>query len=376
VVYVRDAGEAPLVLGALLSPNERFRFLEKLEEEYQEARRLHEKAREQRRLLTLEEARANRVLLDWGGETSAPAPAPRVRGLVKFDDYPVEKLFPYIDWEALFRAFELGRGGEKGRGAGAEEERRRLREDAGALLERIAAEKLFTLRGRAAFYPALSQEEDILLFAPEPPGGEIARFSFLRNQTKKIAGGKNPCLSDFILPREDRAAGKTPGGDWMGLFALSAGFGLEETAYKKGGDDYSALLLAVLADRLAEAFAEELHQRVRRELWAYAPGENIEPGKLLLGRYRGIRPAFGYPPCPDHRDKEQALKLLDPDGSLGIRLSETGMMIPAASLCGMYFAHPAAYYFSVGETGEDQLAAWAERKGIDREEARRRRGFL
>jgi 5-methyltetrahydrofolate--homocysteine methyltransferase len=384
VVYVPDAGQSPLALGALLSPNGRFRFLEKLEEDYEAARRLHAQTREKRELLPLEEARANRVTIDWGGESSGPAPAPRAEGLVKFDEYPVEKLFPYIDWTAFCNAFDLGRK----EGAGPEEERRRLREDAGALLQRIAEEKLLTLRGRAAVYPALSEGEDIVLFAPAPgeaeaAGEEIARFRFLRNQTKKIAGGRNPCLSDFILPRgslprEGRAAGEGPGIDWLGLFAVSAGFGLEEAAapYKRAGDDYSALLLAALADRLAEAFAEELHQRVRRELWAYAPDEAPDAQEPLRKRYRGIRPAFGYPPCPDHRDKEIALKLLDPGGSLGIRLSETGMMIPASSACGMYFAHPAAYYFAVGEAGEDQLAAWAVRKGIDLHEARRRTGVL
>ncbi|MDR1058511.1 MAG: methionine synthase, partial [Treponema sp.] len=219
VVYVRDAGQSPLVLGALLSPNERFRFLEKLEEEYEEARRLHARTQENRVILPLEEARANRVAIDWRAEGSGPAPAPKARGLVKFDDYPVEKLLPYIDWIALYSAFDLGRGPE------AEDERRRLRADAEALLWRIAAEKLLTLRGRAAFYPALSEGEDILLFAPDLSGRETARFSFLRNQTKKIAGGRNPCLSDFILPREAR--GENPGGDWMGFFAVSAGFGLD-----------------------------------------------------------------------------------------------------------------------------------------------------
>jgi 5-methyltetrahydrofolate--homocysteine methyltransferase len=389
VVYVPDAGQSPLVLGALLSPNERFGFLEKLEEEYEEARRLHAQIREKRVLLPLEEAQANRVIIDWTGEGSGPAPAPRARGLLKFDEYPAEKLFPYIEWAPFFKTFDLGRA----RGKEAEEERRRIREDAEALLERIAAEKLLTLRGRAAFYPALSEGEDIVLFDPEAAGGtgaagvEIARFSFLRNQTKKIAGGRNPCLSDFILPGGNFSRSglpgegpddKGPGRDWLGLFAVSAGFGLREAAapYKRAGDDYSALLLSALADRLAEAFAEELHQRVRRELWAYAPGENPDPREPARKRYRGIRPAFGYPPCPDHRDKGIALKLLDPDGSLGIRLSDTAMMIPAASLCGMYFAHPAAYYFSAGGPGEDQLAAWAQRKGIDPEEARRRAGTL
>jgi len=292
--------------------------------------------------------------------------------LVNLDDYTPERLVPYIDWSYFFYSWELGHGferiledPEKGEAA------RKLYDDALRMLDRIVSERLLTIRGVAGFFPAASEGDDVVLFDPERGGrNEIGRFSFLRNQERKRAGGPNPCLADFVAPS---SSGKD---DWIGLFAVTTGHGLAEAAAacRTAGDDYGALLLASLADRLAEAFAEELHRRVRRELWGYAPEEALAARELFEGRYRGIRPAFGYPACQDHADKRVAFDLLDAEARCGLSLTESAMMVPAASVCGMYFAHPASYYFGVGSVDEEQLEDWARRKGVSSDEARRRIG--
>ncbi len=190
-------------------------------------------------------------------------------------------------------------------------------------------------------------------------------FSTLRSQEKKQGGGANPALADFIAPEE---TGRT---DWIGAFAVSAGFGSAEleAEYREAGDDYSAILSKVLADRLAEAFAEELHRRVRTELWGYSAAESLSLEDLLAVKYRGIRPAFGYPACPDHSDKKLLFSILGAEEKIGLRLSESAMMIPAASVSGLYFAHPLSYYFGVGNLGRDQVEDYARRKGVTVEDA-------
>jgi 5-methyltetrahydrofolate--homocysteine methyltransferase len=227
--------------------------------------------------------------------------------------------------------------------------------DARKVLDRICAEKLLELRGVLGIFPACSQGDDVLVYGPV--SGQPARFAFLRNQAKKRAGGPNPCLADF-MPQDK---------GWLGLFALSAGFGLEAAAaaYRARHDDYGALLLGTLADSLAEAFAEEVHHRIRWEWWGY--GDE---------KYTGIRPAFGYPPCPDHQDKRIAFDVLDAQKRCGLTLTESAMIVPAASVCGMVFSSPGAYYFSAAPVGQDQIGDWAERKGIEAEDARGRLGRI
>jgi 5-methyltetrahydrofolate--homocysteine methyltransferase len=391
VVYVRDAGQSAPVVRSLLSPRRRPAFLEELESEYAGARQRHDSIGKRRTFLSLEEARANRPRIDWDDPASRD-PAPKTKGIVEFRDYPAEELFPWIDWEQFYAAWELpGASAEPGiRETVSGRAREKLSADAEWMLEKIAAEKILSLRAAAGFFPAFSENEDLVLYGPGGTDGpELGRFCFLRNQEKK--SGPNPCLADFIPPRPDTSAAASGGrteadaaasadapSGWLGLFALSAGFGLESAAaaYREQGDDYNALLLALLADRLAEAFSEKLHERVRRELWAYAPEENLTPPELFAGRYRGIRPAFGYAACPDHRDKETVFRLLEAEKRVGLRLSESAMIIPGASLCGMYFARPEIRYFGAGEIAGDQLAVWARRKGIAPEEARRRAGRI
>ena len=371
VVYVKDASRAAAVVRSLLSETEKARFLEQLEASYTEAISRHEKLQSKVELIPLEKARNNGIKTDWA---HIEIVEPRRKGLVSFQDFPLESLVPYIDWSYFFYGWDLGHGferilqdPEKGEAA------QKLYQDAQALLNRLVSEHILTAHGVAGFFPAYSQGDDILLFGPESSsvsGTPIGRFSFLRNQEKKLAGGFNPCLSDFIAPA---SSGRT---DWIGLFAVTAGHGLEAftTDCKARGDDYTALLAASLADRLAEAFAEKLHAMVRTELWGYVAEENLGKKELFEGKYRGIRPAFGYPACPDHHDKRIACKILEAEKRCGIKLTESSMMQPAASVCGMYFAHPASYYFGVGSVGEDQLADWAVRKGITAEQAKSRIG--
>ncbi|AEJ20926.1 methionine synthase [Gracilinema caldarium] len=377
VVYVKDASRAAAVVRALLSNTEKARFLEELETKYAEAITRHETIQDRIELIPIEKARSNKLPTDW---SHMEIVEPRQKGLVTFHDFPLESLVPYIDWSYFFYGWDLGHGferiledPEKGEAA------RKLYDDAQVLLDRLVSEHILTAHGVAGFFSAQSLGDDILLFSADPSGADlngfgtpIARFSFLRNQEKKLAGGFNPCLSDFIAPE---SSGRT---DWIGLFAVTAGHGLETFVAdcKARGDDYTALLAASLADRLAEAFAEKLHALVRTELWGYVAEENLNAKELFEGKYRGIRPAFGYPACPDHHDKRIACKVLEAEQRCGIKLTESSMMQPAASVCGMYFAHPASYYFGVGRVGEDQLEDWARRKGISIEDARDRIGRL
>jgi 5-methyltetrahydrofolate--homocysteine methyltransferase len=388
VVYVPDASRSAEAIRSLLSAAEAPRFLESLERSYREAAARHESIQNTLSLIPLEEARKNRAGFSrrdrQPAEAYRGAPEPRVKTPPELEDYPLRRVIPHIDWTGFLRAWDLVKPGDVGESREKEAARDKLLEDARGLLDRVIEGETLKLRGLVGFFPALSAGDDLILYDPARPGdAEIARFSFLRNQEKKRAGGPNPCLADFILPREglpweglprEGPAGQPPpdrAADWVGLFVLSAGFGLEEAAaaYRARGDDYGALLLGTLANALTEAFSEELHQRVRREFWAYAPEEP-------QGKCRGIRPAFGYPACPDHEDKRIVLDLLQGRERRGFALTESAMLIPAASVCGLYFAHPGAYYFGTGPIGEDQLRDWAARKGISPGEARRRIGRI
>jgi 5-methyltetrahydrofolate--homocysteine methyltransferase len=368
VVYVPDASRSAAVVRSLLSETARPRFLEELEGRYREAAAHHQAIQDRRELLPLEEARKNRLPPETG-----VIPEPRARGIMEFQDYPLERIIPALDWKGFLRAWDMSpwKEGFSGKAPEREQEEARLLEEARAVLEQVRARGLLKLRGALGFFPASSRGDDLILYAPPEgggPGPERARFSFLRSQEKKRAGGPNPCLADFIPPE--------PGRGWIGLFALSAGFGLKEAEAEARSrhDDYGALILAALANSLAEAFTEDLHLRVRRELWGYAPEERLSGEEIARGAYQGIRPAFGYPACPDHQDKGIAFDLLGVREKCGMELTPTGMIVPAASVCGMFFSSPRAHYFGLGALGEDQMADWADRKGVSVEEARRRIG--
>ncbi|MDR0315719.1 MAG: methionine synthase [Treponema sp.] len=333
VVYVSDAGKASETVRALLSASDSPCFLQDLAGLYREAVQQHEAIQSRLELLPLETARANRPPLGSYKPTK-----PKTSSLIELNDYPLEKVIPYIDWNAFLHRWETP-------------DTEKIQHDAQALLEKVKAEGSLKLRGVVGIFPAAAEGDDVVI------GGR--RFCFLRSQAKKPARVFNPCLADFLVP-----AGADSSADWLGLFALSAGFGLPEAAseYQRNNDEYGALLLASLANALTEAFVEEVHLRIRREWWGYAPEENLSVDEILKGKYAGIRPAFGYPACPDHEDKRIAFDLLEANKRCGLELTETAMIIPAASVCGMFMANPAAYYFGVGATGEDQRADWSARK--------------
>jgi len=343
VVYVPNAGKAAGTVHALLSVEERPRFLQDLEQNYRDAARRHETIQSRIEIIPLESARANKGPAALPATVTSP-PAPKTTGIIDLNDYPLDRVIPYIDWNAFLVPVTIS--------------------DAHALLERVRTEGLLKLRGVAGIFPAAADGDDVVI-------GGSRRFCFLRSQNKKPAGRFNSCLADFITPADGGRASGNPV-DWVGLYALSAGFGMENAGFD---DHYDMLLLASLANALAEAFVEEIHLRIRREWWGYAPDESLSTEEILKGGYTGIRPAFGYPSCPDHEDKRIAFDLLEAEKRYGLKLTDTAMIIPTASVCGMFFANPAAYYFGIGTIGEDQLADWAERKNISVEEARRRIGY-
>jgi 5-methyltetrahydrofolate--homocysteine methyltransferase len=328
VVYSSDASQAATSARSLLSDTERPVFLETLKKSYREAAETEKNRR--KKIISLEEARKNRFF------SPAVVPEPNQKGIRVFTDYSLEQIIPYINWNAFLSSWDMlkSRNGEK----------ETLLQDAEILLRCIAEEKLLTLKAVVGFFPVKVENEDVIVLDQER---SAARFHFPRNRDLQKAGVSNPCLSDFIV-----IDGKNEtGGGSLGFFALSAGFGVQEAqaAFAARHDEYNRLLVASLANTLAEAFAGELHRRVRTELWGYAPDENLTPGEAIAGKYRGIRPAFGYPVTPNHADKRLVFDLLHVEENTGITLTGSFMMIPEASVCGMYIAHPEAYYFSAGE---------------------------
>jgi 5-methyltetrahydrofolate--homocysteine methyltransferase len=323
VVYVPNAGKSAETVRALLSDSQRQRFLQGLEKSYNDAARRHEEIQSRLEIIPLEAARANRV----PQAVYKPA-APKTAGIISLNDYPLDRVIPYIDWQSFLHGWDAQKSSDAAPDG--------ILDDAKILLEQVKTRGLLQLRGVAGIFPASAENEDVKI-------GDRHTFRFPRSQHKKPAGVFNPCLADFIAPAQN---GKSV--DWLGLFALSAGFGLDAATeqYRRNGDDYNAILLASLANALAEAFTEELHLRVRRELWGYAPDESLSIDEILKGKYTGIRPAFGYPSCPSHEDKRLAFELLEAEKRCGLKLTDTAMIIPAASVCGMFFASPAAYYFS------------------------------
>ncbi|MDR2182457.1 MAG: methionine synthase [Treponema sp.] len=364
VVYVSDAGKSPAVLRSLLSAAARETFLTALAAAYEKALAVHREIEDRRSFLSLEEARANRPPVDWAAANIAA----RESTVIQYDDYPLDQVAPLLDWNEFCAAWELKK-------PDAASEREKLIDDASAMLAKIVSGKLLTLKAVTGFFPALSENEDVIVLdgRGDQNGAAVlperARFCFLRNQQSRPAADQrhkntaksaayNLCLADFILPRSLSGAAGAPRNDWLGLFAVSAGFGLDAAAapYRKAGDDYGALLAASLSDHLAEAFAEKLHRE--------------------MSGGSGIRPAFGYAACPDHEDKRLCFSLLEAERRIGLTLTDSAMIRPAASICGMYFTHPDARYFAAGKIDAGQLADWARRKGITLDEARRRTGSL
>jgi 5-methyltetrahydrofolate--homocysteine methyltransferase len=319
--------------------------------------------RAEKPLLPYAKARANRLQVDWDSHEIA---SPWFVGRRYLDDVPLAEIAKYIDWTFFFSAWEL-----KGRypailkhpdyGAAA----RDLFEHAQGLLKRIIDEKLLTARGVYGFWPANTDGDDIVLFTDDSRRSELLRFPMLRQQEIIADGRPNRSLADFIAPRESGVP------DYIGLFALTAGLGADELVrrFEADHDDYNAIMVKALADRLAEAFAEYLHAQARKD-WGYGEGERLSNEELIAEKYRGIRPAYGYPACPDHSEKFKLFQLLDA-GRQGITLTEHAAMLPAASVSGLYFSHPEAKYFNVGRIDRDQLESYARRKHMTVEDVER-----
>ncbi|ARS29277.1 methionine synthase [Sphingomonas sp. KC8] len=355
VVHVLDASRAVGVASTLMSDTQRDAFVEKTAADY-EAVRIARANKGHSELATLAEARANAFVADM----SQKAPAPKQPGTHVFPDWSLADLRDYIDWTPFFRAWELaGNYPAILDDAVVGESARNLFADAQAMLDTIIAEKWLTAKGVAALWPCRREGDDVVI---ETDNGDV-RMPFLRQQIKKREGRANMCLADFI----------DPAGDWIGGFAVTAGHGIEEhlARFKADHDDYRDILLKALADRLAEAFAERLHQHVRTELWGYAEGEQLTNDALIREQYRGIRPAPGYPACPDHSEKPILFDLLQASDRTGITLTESFAMWPTAAVSGFYFGHPDSEYFGVARIGRDQLEEYAERRGADLETAER-----
>jgi 5-methyltetrahydrofolate--homocysteine methyltransferase len=358
VVHVLDASRSVPVVGSLLSADRREALLRDVRGEYEELRDRHAGRVARSRLLTVEDARRAAPRLDW--DRYRP-PAPRAPGVHAFRNYPLEELARYIDWTPFFKAWELpGRYPELLDDAEIGREARALLADARRLLERIVRERLVTAHAVVGLFPANAVGDDIEAYTDERRREVLAVLHHLRQQTAKPPGRPNFCLADYVAPRESGVA------DWVGAFAVTAGAGVDAlcAAFERDHDDYSSILAKALADRLAEAFAERMHERVRRELWGYAADESLTNDDLIRERYRGIRPAPGYPACPDHTEKRTLFTLLDVPARTGITLTENYAMLPAASVSGWYLAHPEAAYFGVGRIGRDQVESYAARKGM------------
>ncbi|MDZ3824101.1 MAG: methionine synthase [Pseudoxanthomonas sp.] len=361
-VWVKDASRAVGVAQSLVSPGQREDFVQALRADYAQVRASHGDRGPGKQLIDWDEARRRRPQVDWSGYRP---PVPRQAGLTRFDDIPLAELVPCIDWTPFFQTWELsGRYPAILDDAVVGEQARALYADARAMLDRMVGEKWLQARAVVGIWPAQSHGEDVAI---DTGDGRTRRLHFLRQQADKPAERGNLCLADWVAP----AGSGTE--DWIGAFAVTAGLGIEPhvARFEAEHDDYSAILLKALADRLAEAAAEWLHLRVRRELWGYAPDEALDNEALVAEKYRGIRPAPGYPACPDHTEKRTLFELLDATDAAGIELTENFAMYPAAAVSGYYFSHPDSRYFVVGRLGRDQVAAYAGRKGISLAEAER-----
>ncbi len=364
VLWVKDASRSVPVAAALLSDQQRPKLLADTEADYASLRQRHA-GKGERALLTLEQARANRTPIDWSGYRP---PVPNRLGVTSFDDYDLAELRPLIDWQPFFNAWEMkGKFPDILNNPASGEAARKLYDDAQQMLDRLTREKWLTAKGVFGLFAANAVGDDIEVYADEARTERVATLVNLRQQGQHRDNIPHRSNGDFVAPKDTGLA------DYVGAFAVTAGVGSAEKVaeFKAALDDYDAILLESLADRLAEAFAERLHQRVREEFWGYAPQESLDNASLIAERYRGIRPAPGYPSCPEHTEKQTLWRLLDVEARTGIQLTESMAMWPGASVSGWYFSHPQSQYFVVGRLGRDQVASYAERKGWTLAEAER-----
>jgi len=359
-VWVKDASRAVGVVQNLISRDLKADYVAKIAEEYEAVREQHKGKKSKTKWITLEAARANKTPVEWQGYTP---PAPTFVGVKTFSDYSLKEISRYIDWTPFFHAWQMKGSypkilddAEKGT------EAKKLFDDAQQMLQRIIKEKWLTANAVIGLFPANSVgDDDIEVYADEQRSTVLKRLHHLRQQTQKPPGRPNQCLADFVAPKATGIA------DHIGAFAVTAGVGVEEKAaeFQAQHDDYSAIMVKALADRMAEAFAELMHAKVRREFWGYGAGEDLDNAALIDEKYQGIRPAPGYPACPDHTEKPLLWELIEGDKNAGITLTESFAMMPAAAVSGWYFSHPDARYFGVGKINRDQVEDYARRKDAD-----------
>ncbi len=361
IVWVKDASRAVGVAQSLISPELRGKFIADLQADYEAVRERHASRQKETQWLTLEEARKNRSQIDWAAYT---ATTPGFIGTKVFENYPLADIADYIDWTPFFHSWELKGSypkilddAEKG------EEAKKLFADAQKMLQHIIEENWLQANAVIALYPANNVGDDIEVYRDESRSELLTTFHNLRQQQVKPKGKPNRCLSDFVAPKGQS--------DYIGAFALTTGVGIDEriAEFEKNHDDYNAIMLKALADRLAEAFAELMHWRVRTEFWGYAADESLNRQQLVKEQYKGIRPAAGYPACPDHTEKDLIWALMDVENNTGIYLTEAKAMVPTAAVSGIYYGHPEATYFAVGKINKDQVQDYAQRKGMNMEEA-------
>ncbi|WP_132999880.1 methionine synthase [Luteimonas arsenica] len=365
-IWVKDASRAVGVAQSLVSAELRAPFVAANESDYAEIRQRHRNRGDAKRLVPLEKARGQRFDGGWGDYVP---PRPAKPGITVFDDYPLADLVETIDWTPFFQAWELaGRYPAILTDEVVGESASELYRDARAMLDTIIEEKWLTAKAVFGLFPANAVGDDVELQVAAADGAaETLVVPFLRQQVDKPVERPDFCLADFIAPKDTGLE------DWMGMFAVTAGIGIEPhlERFRADHDDYRGILLKALADRLAEALAEHLHRRVRTEFWGYAAGEALDNDALIAEAYRGIRPAPGYPACPDHSPKGQLFRLLDATGNAGMELTDGFAMLPTAAVSGYYFSHPKSQYFVVGRLGKDQLADYAKRRGVPLAQAER-----
>ena len=364
-VYVNDASRAVGVVSALLSKDAKDGYVETVRTEYRKVTEAHHRSEADKLRLPLAKARANAHRIDWA---NYEPPAPSFLGTKVFETWDLAELARYIDWTPFFQTWEL-----KGRYPKILEDEkqgpaaRQLFEDAQAMLTKIIDEKWFVPKAVVGFWPANAVGDDIRLFVDEGRAQELATFFTLRQQLTKRDGKPNVALADFVAPAD---SGKP---DYVGGFVVTAG--IEEVAiaerFERANDDYNSILVKALADRFAEAFAERLHEKVRKEFWGYVPDENLAPDDLVGESYQGIRPAPGYPAQPDHTEKVTLFRLLDAENNAGVSLTESMAMWPGSSVSGIYLSHPESYYFGVAKVERDQVEDYAKRKSMPVEDVER-----
>ncbi len=365
-VYVPDASRAVGVCSNLLSDTLRDEYVAGIKVDYTGAREQHERKKGKAAHVSLKAARAHGLKTDWEGYTP---PVPKLIGVKELRNYSLQEISEYIDWSPFFQAWELsGRYPKILHDEVVGEVARKVFADAQAMLKKIIAEKWLTANGVFGLFPANTVNSDDIEIYTDASRSQIAMtWHNLRQQTLKPADIPNFCLADFIAPKETGVA------DYIGGFAVTTGIGIDARVaeFERQNDDYNAIMLKALADRLAEAFAELLHARVRREFWGYAGDEKLDNNALIDEKYRGIRPAPGYPACPEHSEKGALFQLLDAPDKAGITLTDSYAMLPTAAVSGFYLSHPKAQYFATGKIDKDQVADYANRKGWSLDEAER-----